>query len=143
MVMRCSAMSPEPKARRLTSLLLLWRGLRCRHALCRCLGCRLLFRTRTGKDADHRVVALVAGILVNLIAGVLQANNECPGLRPGLRVVNSNGPVQVVRSRTREAFGYLHVGRRTLKAVDEVRGFHDQRVPLPMSARIAVKLADV
>src|SRR4051812_49704105 len=49
--------------------------------------------SRAGQDADHRMVAFVAGVLVDLVVGQLQPNHEGPGLRPGLRVVNRDLPV--------------------------------------------------
>src|SRR5579862_8368314 len=97
----------------------------------------LLFPAGAHQDARHAVVPFVTGGIedhVALIGGPPHFNDNSPGLRPGLGIVEGDFAPQSVRVGSREAFDHLvclYVG--SPKALRKVRCFDDQRISFPMA----------
>src|SRR5688572_4330184 len=103
-----------------------------------------LFLAGAAEDALHAVVALVARVLEQLLAGVHVGNRERP--RPGERagIGDGHAVVDLARADAGEALDQLQVlGRAAVKhLVGEVAGLDHERVAVPARHRVAHPLAD-
>jgi len=111
----------------------------------------MLVGPRRAQDVAHRVVAFVARVLEEPVAVVAsQRERHAPGTCPRLRIVNGRFVLDRVGARAREALNHLQRiagGHQTAvpghaNRPIEVRGLHDQRVALPVTARDPHVLTD-
>src|SRR3989442_16032205 len=67
-----------------------------------------LLGARAAEDVPHRVIALVARVLVDLLVVVDgERHPERPRSGPGFRIIDGDRPKDLVRGRTREPFDEL------------------------------------
>src|SRR5688572_14766310 len=77
---------------------------------------RFFLLARAGKDSRQRVIALVAGVLVNLIGRRAQRNLTLPRLCVRRRIFDGELIQDFVRRNAREAFSHL-ARRRQIEAL--------------------------
>src|SRR5262249_28241569 len=95
----------RPATRRATASALLGRAraLRC------FLSGVLLLDARTVERAGHRLVPLVAGVLVDLIFGALHEQHRSPGFRPRQRIVDGHFVLQRLGVHAREPLDQMQL----------------------------------
>src|SRR4051794_11617736 len=96
------------------------------------------FDTRGAQDVRQAVVALVASVLVNGTLRLQERHFSRPRPGPGRGVVHGEGVGDGVGPDAREALRHLD-GRGRIPeahAIVEVRRFDDERVALPVAARV-------
>src|SRR5580704_4728666 len=106
-----------------------------------------LFGASSAQDIRHRVVALVAGVLVNLIAGLLRDREfHGPGSCERLRIGHRDCVLDRAVAHARESFHQTQIfavlESRSVRAnadspTNEIGGLNDERVALPVPARVA------
>src|SRR3954451_8009920 len=106
----------------------------------------LLLLSCPRQDPRQRVVALVAGVFVDVIVGPAQRNFAFPRLRVRRAVLDGELVQDLLLADTREALGHF-AGRRQIEALldavvrllprIEIRRLDDQRVAVPVANRIA------
>src|SRR5499433_2515557 len=90
---------------------------------------------------EHHVVAFMAGVFVDVVAGIQPVwHVDCPAARPRLGIIDREIIAQLVLSNAREALGYLRsVAEETTAGaglIIEIDRLDNQRVALPVPAGI-------
>src|SRR5262245_46454516 len=90
---------------------------------------------------EHHVVAFMAGVFVDVVAGIQPVwHVDCPGARPRLGIIDPEIIAQLVLSNAREALGYLRcVAEETTAGtglIVEIDRLDNQCVALPVPAGI-------
>src|SRR5262252_1702521 len=98
-----------------------------------------LFPARAAQDVAQPIVAFVTGELVDRSVGPNHRVGHGPGPRPRRRIVYREAVLEGVGIEAREAFDEMEVraGAAEARLVGEVGRVDDERVALPVSARIA------
>src|SRR5262249_40578441 len=102
-------------------------------------------RTRTAQDAAHGVVALVAGVLVDVLRGRVPGVFAAPGLFPARGILHRELVEEGAQAGPGEALRALEgvAGSGHGAPGPEVRGLDDQGVALPPADRVPEPLANL
>src|SRR5215468_3787058 len=100
-----------------------------------------LLRPRPAQNVEHRVVALVAGVLghLHLTQILLQVERCGPGARERRRILDGELVVDRVDVDAPEALDHMQAGCRTAvsRLRREIRDIDDERVAVPAASRVA------
>src|SRR5215831_20128166 len=93
----------------------------------------LLLHTSAAEGAGHRFVALMTGVFVDLVFGLLHVQDGGPRLNPGVRIVDGHFVLQRIRTDTTEPLDHMELFAAAAPAdrrvVAEVRRVDDECVP--------------
>ena len=103
---------------------------------------RALFGARARQDTGEPEVAFVTGVLVDVLIAAPQRNHQRPRPGPGLRIVDRDSILQRIRSDASEALGQTQRVGCDQEAAAQIGGLDDQRVAVPVTARIAEPRVD-
>src|SRR5579863_9162267 len=97
----------------------------------------LVLGTGSLEDAQHAEITLVAGVLVELIPRVAQRDHRGPRLGPGGGIIDRDFVLKAVGASAGEALNDVQLIARVHEGSGlVVGGIDDQRIALPMTARV-------
>jgi hypothetical protein len=104
----------------------------------------LLCDARSSEDASHGVIPLVTGVFVDGIPTLAHRNHCCPRSCPHRRIFDSELVEKRVSVGAREALDQVRVLARVGQAgfALEIRRVDNQRVSLPVAARVSLPLTN-